>query len=121
MPLKYLALVRDDPDDEGLTTRALYSERLANNIDDIDDIVVARDDAEAVEILLGLRARPELLMPALLELKLPKLNGLEVLPGRRSDKRTRSAPAAVQTASSQAAVKQPSLYWMLLNHAPPRI
>ena len=139
MPPGYVVLVEDDPDDEELTTRALCSEHLAN------DLVVARDGAEAVAVLLGPQARPDPPVLILLDLKLPKLNGLEVLQRLRQDERLRSVPVVILTSSSQdedviaaylhgansyvrkpvlfepfmAAVKQLGLYWVLLNQPAP--
>src|SRR5260370_34186215 len=100
MSEKLIMLVEDSPDDEELTTRALRQAKIAN------EIVVARDGAEAVDFLFGEGAhagRDLSRMPAvvLLDLKLPKLSGLEVLNRLRSDPRTRLIPTAVLTSSSE--------------------
>lgn len=141
---KTILLVEDNPDDEALTLRALKK----NNI--LNDVVVARDGAEALDYLFGTgayedrdaRAQPQLV---LLDLKLPKIDGLEVLQRLRSDERTRLLPVVILTTSKEdrdvvasytlgansyirkpvdfdefmEAVRQLGLYWLLLNVAPP--
>ena len=145
MAEKMILLVEDNPDDEELTTRALRQAKIAN------EIVVARDGSEAVEFLFGEgrhAGRDLSQMPAvvLLDLKLPKLSGLEVLQRLRADQRTKLIPTVVLTSSSEDedmlksyqwgansyvrkpvefgafvnAVSQLGVYWMLLNQAPPR-
>lgn len=145
MKQKYILLVEDDPDDELLTLRALHSGQVAN------DIVVARDGAEAVDFIFGSGAyagRPVDHVPELilLDLKLPKLNGLEVLRRIRADERTCHLPVVILTSSDEdsdilqsyqrgansyirkpvdfvqftEAVKQLKLYWLVLNVPPPR-
>lgn len=145
MAQKMILLVEDNPDDEELTTRALRQAKIAN------EIVVARDGSEAVEFLFGQgrhSGRDLSHMPAviLLDLKLPKLSGLEVLQRLRADERTRLIPTVILTSSSEDedmlrsyqsgansyvrkpvefgafvnAVSQLGMYWMLLNQAPPR-
>jgi two-component system, response regulator len=140
MPSNYIVLVEDDPDDEELTILALKEEHIAN------ELVVARDGAEAVKLLLGPAARQEPPQLILLDLKLPKLNGLEVLQRIRAEDRLRFVPVVMLTSSSQdedivaaylhgansyvrkpvvfeqfvAAVKQLGLYWMLINESVPR-
>lgn len=135
MPPGYIVLVEDDPDDEELTTRALRSQHLAN------ELVVARDGAEAIATLLGPQARPDLPVLILLDLKLPKISGLEVLQRLRQAPQLRNVPIVILTSSSQeediiacylhgansyvrkpvlyeqfmTAVKQLGLYWVLLN------
>jgi len=144
MPEKMILLVEDNPDDEALTMRALKQSKLAN------EIVVTRDGQEAVEFLFGTgkyEGRDLSHMPTviLLDLKLPKLSGLEVLQQLRADPRTRLTPVVVLTSSSEDedmmrsyqlgansyvrkpvifgrfadAVSQLGLYWMLLNQPPP--
>jgi two-component system response regulator len=145
MAEKMILLVEDNPDDEELTTRALRQAKIAN------EIVVARDGSEAIEFLFGQgrhAGRDLSQMPAviLLDLKLPKLSGLEVLQRLRADPRTKLIPTVILTSSSEDedmvksyqcgansyvrkpvefgafvnAVSQLGVYWMLLNQAPPR-
>jgi two-component system response regulator len=145
MDHKYILLVEDNPDDELLTLRALHVGQVAN------EIVVTRDGAEAVDYLFGRGAytgrvvedTPELI---LLDLKLPKLDGLEVLQRIRADERTRNLPVVILTSSDEdsdilqsyqcgansyirkpvdfiqftEAVRQLRLYWLVLNVPPPR-
>lgn len=139
-----ILLVEDNPDDEALTLRALKK----NNI--LNKVVVARDGAEALDYLFGERAyadRDTRLQPQLilLDLKLPKINGLEVLKRVRADERTRLQPVVILTTSNEdrdvvesyrlgansyirkpvdfdqfmEAVRQLGLYWLVLNVAPP--
>jgi len=145
MPEKMVLLVEDNPDDEALTMRALKQSKLAN------EIVVTRDGSEALDYLFGTGAyegRDLTHMPTviLLDLKLPKVNGLEVLQRLREDARTKLIPVVVLTSSSEDedmmqsyqlgansyvrkpvifgkfadAVSQLGLYWMLLNQPPPK-
>src|SRR5437762_13678368 len=93
-------LVEDNPDDEELTLRALRQGKIAN------EIVIARDGREALDFLLGTGShagRDLSRMPTvvLLDLKLPKLNGLEVLQRLRADPRTALIPVVVLTSSSE--------------------
>ena len=139
MKNKVILLVEDNPDDEALTLRALKK----NNI--MNEVVVARDGAEALEHLLapGARVMPQVL---LLDLKLPKVDGLEVLRRLRADQRTRLLPVVILTSSDEEqdivdsyslgansyirkpvdfdqfaeAVLQLGLYWLVLNEAPPQ-
>jgi two-component system, response regulator len=142
---KMILLVEDNPDDEELTTRALRQAKVAN------DLVVARDGAEALDFVFGTgqyAGRDLSRMPALilLDLKLPKLSGLEVLQRLRADERTKLIPTVILTSSSEdedmlksyrhgansyvrkpvefgafvSAVGQLGVYWMLLNQSPPR-
>ena len=144
MSEKLIMLVEDSPDDEELTTRALRQAKIAN------EIVVARDGAEAVDFLFGEGAhagRDLSRMPAviLLDLKLPKLSGLDVLTRLRADPRTKLIPTVILTSSSEDedmlrsyqsgansyvrkpiefsafanAVTQLGMYWMLINQSPP--
>jgi two-component system response regulator len=142
MAEKYILLVEDNPDDEELTMRALR--KIAN------EVVVARDGSEALEFVFGTgrhAGREVERLPAviLLDLKLPKLSGLDVLQRLRADPRTRLVPVVVLTSSSEDedmlrsyrfgansyvrkpvefgafanAVTQLGVYWMLLNESPP--
>jgi two-component system response regulator len=133
-----ILLVEDSADDEVLTLRALEQHRIGNHIH------VARDGAEALEFLLGDDPEPipELV---LLDLKLPKVDGLEVLRRIRDDERTALLPVVILTASREEtdlidgyssgansyvrkpvdfdefseAVRQLGLYWLLINEPPP--
>jgi two-component system response regulator len=144
MTERYILLVEDNPDDEELTLLSLRKNNLAH------DIVVVRDGVEAIEFLFGTgqyAARDISQTPTviLLDLKLPKLDGLGVLKRLRADDRTRNLPVVVLTSSSQDAdvlasynlgansyVRKPvefgsfveavsslGLYWVLLNRPPP--
>jgi CheY-like chemotaxis protein len=141
---KMIMLVEDNPDDEELTLRALRKGNIAN------DVFVARDGTEALDFLFGTGAHAgvkSLPTPAvvLLDLKLPKLNGIDVLKRMRADPRTKLIPVVVLTSSSEDedmiksyqsgansyvrkpvefsafanAVTQLGVYWMLLNQTPP--
>ena len=136
MPRSHILLVEDNPDDEALTLRALKKNNIAN------DVQVARDGAEALE-LLSTGELPQLI---LLDLKLPKLDGKDVLRRIRSTERTRSLPVVVLTSSKEEqdilesyrlgansyvrkpvdfeqfseAVRQLGMYWLVLNLAPQR-
>jgi two-component system, response regulator len=89
-----ILLVEDNPDDEALTLRALKKNNIRN------DVTVARDGAEALEVLFpGEGAGGMLPGLILLDLKLPKVNGLEVLRRIRADARTRIVPIVVLTSS----------------------
>ena len=142
---KIILLVEDNPDDEALTMRALKQSKLAN------EIVITRDGTEALEFMFGtgnFEGRDVSHTPAvvLLDLKLPKLSGLEVLERLRADPRTKLVPVVVLTSSSEDedmlrsyqlgansyvrkpvvfgkfadAVSQLGLYWVLLNQLPPK-
>jgi two-component system response regulator len=144
MSEKIILLVEDNPDDEELTLRALRQAKIAN------EVIVARDGGEALELLLG-AGEPGCKLPSmpavvLLDLKLPKLSGLDVLQRVRADERTRLVPIVVLTSSSEDedmlrsyksgansyvrkpvefgafvnAVSQLGMYWMLLNQPPPK-
>lgn len=144
MKNKIILLVEDNPDDEELTLMALKK----NNI--LNEVVVARDGEEALEFLFGngpesFLARKILPAIILLDLKLPKVDGLEVLQKIRGDERTRLLPVVVLTSSKEdkdlfesyslgcnsyvrkpvdfalfvEATRQLGLYWLLLNESPP--
>lgn len=144
MTERYILLVEDNPDDEELTLLSLRKNNLAH------EIVVVRDGVEAIEYLFGngqYAGRDVSRVPTvvLLDLKLPKLDGLGVLKRLRADERTRTLPVVVLTSSSQDAdviasynlgansyVRKPvefgafveavsslGLYWVLLNRPPP--
>ena len=144
MTEKTILLVEDNPDDEALTLRALKK----NNI--FNAVVVARDGAEALDYLFGegsYAGRDLDHMPGviLLDLKLPKIDGLEVLRRVRSEPRTRLLPVIVLTSSVRdqdiaesyglgansyvrkpvdfeqftEAVRQLGLYWLIINVPPP--
>ena len=89
-----ILLVEDNPRDAELTLRAFRKNNLANHI------LVARDGVEALEIVFS-RASAERPRVILLDLKLPKLDGLEVLRKLKSDERTRAIPVVVVTSSNQ--------------------
>ena len=133
---KTVLLVEDNPDDELLTLRAFKKNNIKN------EIVVARDGAEALAMLAKVEELPELV---LLDLKLPKIDGLEVLRRLRAEPRTKLLPVVVLTSSKQdedliqsyelgansyvrkpvefeaflEAVRNLGLYWLVLNERPP--
>jgi two-component system response regulator len=140
-----ILLVEDNPDDVELTLRAFRESKLAN------EIVVVRDGKEALDYLFcdgAYAGRDPASAPevVLLDLKLPKIDGLEVLRRLRADERTRRQPVVVLTSSSEQkdiitsydygansfirkpvdyaqfleAVKHLGLYWLVLNEMPPR-
>jgi CheY-like chemotaxis protein len=144
MPNKPILLIEDNPDDEALTLRALKKNNIQNNV------IVARDGAEALDYLFGTgahsnrdaNARPQVI---LLDLKLPKVDGLEVLRRLRANQCTKLLPVVVLTSSVEEqdlvkgyelgansyirkpvdfaqfieAVRQLGLYWLVLNEVPP--
>jgi two-component system, response regulator len=143
MSEKVILLVEDNPDDEALTLRALKSNHIGN------DVVVARDGVEALDYLFATgsyagRDTEELPQVVLLDLKLPRLNGLEVLKRVRNDPRTQFLPVVILTSSNEdqdlvegysngansyvrkpvdfnqfcEAVHQLGLYWLVLNESP---
>lgn len=145
MQNKIILLVEDNPDDEKLTLRALQKNNVSN------EVVVARNGVEALEYLFGTgpHANRDLgIMPqvVLLDLKLPKLDGLEVLRRIRADERTELLPVVILTSSNEEhdlskgyglgansyvrkpvdftqfieAARQLGLYWLVLNEPPPR-
>ena len=144
MSNKVILLVEDNPDDELLTLRALRK----NNV--LNEVVVARDGVEALDYLFGTgeyAERDTAVMPQLilLDLKLPRVDGLEVLRRLRADVRTRLLPVVILTSSKEQqdmldgygfgansyvrkpvnfeqfvqAIEQLKLYWLILNEAPP--
>ena len=145
MEKKLILLVEDNRDDEELTLRALSRHNLVN------EVVVARDGVEALDFLFGTgihagRDMGKLPEIVLLDLKLPRLDGLEVLRRIRSGQRTRCLPVIILTSSDEErdrvasydlgansyvrkpvdfvefteAVRQLGLYWLVLNMPPPR-
>jgi two-component system response regulator len=145
MDNKSILLVEDNPDDEALTLRALKKNNIRN------DVVVARDGAQALDYLFGTGAyagRDMSIMPSvtLLDIKLPKIDGLEVLRRMRADERTKLLPVVILTSSKEEqdltdgyksgassyirkpvdfsqfteAVRELGLYWLVLNETPPR-
>ncbi|OFZ29507.1 MAG: two-component system response regulator [Bdellovibrionales bacterium RIFCSPHIGHO2_01_FULL_40_29] len=144
MSTKIILLVEDNPDDEELTLRALKKNNIRN------EIVVARDGLEAIEYLEGTgkyagrdpKALPQVI---LLDLKLPKMDGLAVLRKIRSNVKTRLLPVVILTSSKEEqdliqgydlgansyirkpvdfnefteAVRNLGLYWLVLNETPP--
>src|SRR2546429_788787 len=99
MQEKVILLVEDNPDDEALTVRALKKNNIKN------EVVVAHDGVEALDYLFatGKHAGREALLPqiVLLDLKLPKVDGLEVLRRLRADERTQHVPVVVLTTSKE--------------------
>jgi two-component system, response regulator len=145
MNTKVILLVEDNPDDEALTIRALRKNKIVN------EIVVARDGVQALDYLFGQGAHAgrdthEIPQVVLLDLKLPKLDGLSVLRRLRADERTRLLPVVILTSSNEeqdridgyglgansyvrkpvdfdhfvAAAAQLGLYWLVLNEPVPR-
>jgi two-component system response regulator len=141
-----ILLVEDNPSDIDLTRRALEKGRIVN------ELVVAEDGEEALEYLFGSgrhagRDTSKLPAVALLDLKLPKIPGLEVLRRIRADARTRRLPVIILTSSReeqdvgtgydlgvnsyivkpvdftrfQHAIEQLGLYWLVLNEPPPPV
>jgi len=144
MAEKVILLVEDNPDDEKLTVRALKKNNIAN------EVAIARDGVEALDYLFGTGAhlgRDVRLLPALvlLDLKLPKIDGHEVLRRIRADERTKRLPVVMLTSSKEEqdltagynggvnsyirkpvdftefteVVRQLGLYWLVLNEKPP--
>ncbi|HEX9950210.1 MAG TPA: response regulator [Rubricoccaceae bacterium] len=140
-PTPYVLLVEDNPSDAALTLRAFEKQGVPN------EVRVARDGAEALEYLFGTGEGPPPALPLVifLDLKLPRVSGLDVLRQIRGNERTRLVPVVIMTSSSEqrdviegyglgansyvrkpvnsaefgGAVRQLGLYWILLNHPPP--
>jgi len=143
MDARTILVVEDNPDDEELTLRSLRRARLAN------EVVVARDGSEALDYLYGggdYAERDPAQVPALvlLDLKLPKVDGIAVLKRIRAEPLTRYLPVVVMTSSSEdedmvrsydsgansyvrkpvdfsefaTAVQQLGLYWLVINSVP---
>ena len=141
---KWILLVEDNPDDEELTRRAIRK----NNI--LNELVVTRDGAEALDYLFGTgnyagRDTSDMPTVVLLDLKLPKIDGLEVLRRMRSDERTSLVPVVILTSSKEEqdiatgyklrcnsyirkpvdfeqfvqAIAHLGLYWLVINEPPP--
>jgi two-component system, response regulator len=87
-----ILLVEDNPNDAELTQRALRKVNLGTKV------AIARDGAEAIEYLMGNKPKPKVVF---LDLKLPKIDGIEVLRRTRADSRTRSIPVVVLTSSQE--------------------
>ena len=145
MEKKVILLIEDNPDDEALTVRALKKGNIVN------EIIVARDGKEAVDYLFGdgdYSNRDMSIMPQLiiLDLKLPKIDGLEVLRQIRSNEKTKLLPVVILTSSNEEkdlidsytlgansyvqkpvdfdqfikAARKLKLYWLVLNEPPPK-
>jgi two-component system response regulator len=141
---KAILLVEDNPDDIALTLRALKKNRIAN------EVAIAHDGVEALDSLFGTgqhAGRDVTQAPALvlLDLKLPKVDGLDVLRRLRADARTKLLPVVILTSSKEdhdlaasyalgansyirkpvdfekftEAIRQLGLYWLVLNEGPP--
>jgi len=141
---KIILLIEDNPDDEALTLRALKKNNIKN------EVVVTHDGAEALDYLFGTGSytgRDLTIMPqlTLLDLKLPKVDGLEVLRRLRANELTRFLPVVILTSSNEEqdrvngyglgansyvrkpidfgqfidAVRQLGLYWLILNESAP--
>jgi two-component system response regulator len=140
---KIILLVEDNPDDVKLTLRALKKSNILN------EMVVAQDGVEALDYLFGTgryAGRDTKVLPqvVLLDLKMPRMDGLEVLQRIRADERTKILPVVILTTSSEdrdrvesyklgansyirkpvdfdqfvGAVQNLGLYWLVLNEAP---
>ncbi len=143
-PRKALLLVEDNPDDQELTLLALEQGGITN------EVIVAHDGVEALDYLFGTgiyAQRDTSIMPALilLDIQLPRINGLEVLQRLRSDDRTKLLPVVILTTSNEQqdlinsytlgcnsyirkpvdydrfliAMQQLGMYWLLINEPPP--
>jgi two-component system response regulator len=140
---KVILLVEDNPDDEALTLRAFAKNNISNRL------VVVRDGAEALDWLLKRGSHHDRTEPdpqiVLLDLKLPRVDGLEVLRQLREDPRTKLMPVVILTSSNEEsdllrgyelransyirkpvdfarfveAVREIGMYWLVLNEPPP--
>jgi CheY-like chemotaxis protein len=141
---KAILLVEDNPKDEALTLRALAKSNILN------EVIVARDGVEALDYLFGTgmydgRNTDHMPQLVLMDLKLPKMDGLQVLKRLRADKRTKRLPVVIFTSSSEQedmiksydlgansyirkpvdfvqfseATRQLGMYWLLLNETAP--
>jgi DNA-binding response OmpR family regulator len=134
-----ILIVEDNPDDVELTRRAFQQHNLSN------EIIVARDGAEAEEMLFGNGTETPVPALILLDVKLPKLSGLELLQTLRNNRRTALVPVVILTSSVEeddvvaayqsgansyirkpvnfsefvSAIKQVGMYWLLMNQPPP--
>jgi two-component system response regulator len=144
MQRRAILLIEDDPSDIGLTRRAFEKGRISNKL------IVAADGQQALDYLFGVdpesgRSLNPLPAVVLLDLKLPKVDGLEVLKRIRADSRTKRLPVVILTSSTEPrdlgasydlgansyirkpvdfvqfaeAVQQLGLYWLVLNEPPP--
>lgn len=144
MKTKSILLIEDNPSDIELTKRALGKAHIAN------ELIVAEDGQEALDYLFGTGShtgRDVTILPAviLLDLKLPKVNGLDVLKRIRADERTKRLPVVILTSSQEErditasydngansyirkpvdfsqfaiAIEHLRLYWLILNELPP--
>jgi CheY-like chemotaxis protein len=144
MKEKIILLVEDNPDDITLTLRALKKNNISN------EVVIAKDGVEALDYLFGAgiyAGRDTSVMPVvtLLDLKLPKIDGLEVLKRVRANDKTKLIPIVILTSSKEEndlingyslgansyirkpvdfeqfniAIRELGLYWILLNESPP--
>lgn len=141
MPHRPILLIEDNPDDVELTLRALRKSNIAN------EVLVARDGAEAIDMLHGSDDTEAIPLPSvvLLDIKLPKIDGIEVLQRIRAHDRTRLIPVVILTSSNEQrdlvagyshgcnsyvrkpvsfdqfleASRQLGLYWLILNEPPP--
>lgn len=143
MSNRHILLVEDNPDDVKLTLKALERERIANSVE------IATDGVEAIEYLFAtgkFAGRDTSIMPqvVLLDLKMPRMDGLEVLQRIRSEEKTKLLPVVILTTSNEdrdriesyklgansyirkpvdfrqfaEAVRQLGLYWLVINEAP---
>ena len=139
MEQKVILLVEDNSNDELLTLRALKKNKIKN------EVVVARDGVQALDYLFGAENTPPLPQVVLLDLKLPKVDGLEVLQRIRATEKTKRLPVVILTSSNEEkdlvacydrgansyirkpvdfnqfteAVRELGLYWLVLNESPP--
>ncbi|HNW33373.1 MAG TPA: response regulator [Candidatus Ozemobacteraceae bacterium] len=143
---KTILLVEDNPNDIGLTRRAFEKCRIYN------DLIVKEDGKEALDYLYGVDGKPGaadngLPMLVMLDLKLPRIDGLEILRKIRGDVRTHRMPVVILTSSKEEedvaasydlgansyirkpvdfqqfaqAVQNLGLYWLVLNEPPPKV